>query len=334
MDVTFLIGNGFDINFGLKTRYEEFLPAYIETPSLNDNIMNFKKNIDRNLSNWSDVEIEFGNYTANYSDGESMLFREALIDFSRCFSDYLKQENEKLLNEKILVAISKRIVSGLIYFHNHLRAAQQSTVMGVFTAYSNEYFNYNFINFNYTFLLDQATGLIDRASVIHNQTKGEAIKDKINKPVHIHGTYAQDMLIGINDESQMANKSFLEERRLTQLFIKPQANLYGKTSIHNTCEKLINNSRIIVIFGMSLGKTDAVWWKTIINWLRSEGNRQLVIFQYRKNYVVSLRESFVDCVEDVFQLLQDYGLTAQIRSSVEDRIHIAISNDLLGQPII
>ena len=30
MNITFLIGNGFDINLGLKTRYSDFYPYFIE----------------------------------------------------------------------------------------------------------------------------------------------------------------------------------------------------------------------------------------------------------------------------------------------------------------
>ena len=30
MNITFLIGNGFDINLGLKTRYTNFYPYYLE----------------------------------------------------------------------------------------------------------------------------------------------------------------------------------------------------------------------------------------------------------------------------------------------------------------
>ena len=202
------------------------------------------------------------------------------------------------------------------------------------TNYANDAYIYNFINFNYTFLLDQGIGAMDKANIIHRSSRGENIRDRINIPLHIHGTYLHDLLLGVNDESQVANKSLLEERRLTQLFIKPKANSFSKTGIHESCENIIKNSRIIVIFGMSLGKTDASWWEMIISWLRAEGNRQLVIFQYRDKYNAPLRESYVDCVEDVYLTLQDYGLTAEIRETVESRIHIEISNNLLGSRII
>lgn len=44
MQITFLIGNGFDIGIGLKTRYEDFYKEYcIIRENDNDNIKNFKK---------------------------------------------------------------------------------------------------------------------------------------------------------------------------------------------------------------------------------------------------------------------------------------------------
>lgn len=36
MKITFLIGNGFDINLGLKTKYSEFLDYYLDSKKLED----------------------------------------------------------------------------------------------------------------------------------------------------------------------------------------------------------------------------------------------------------------------------------------------------------
>ena len=42
MDVVFLLGNGFDINIGMKTRYCDFYDYYFKQISLNDIIKTFK----------------------------------------------------------------------------------------------------------------------------------------------------------------------------------------------------------------------------------------------------------------------------------------------------
>lgn len=43
MNITFFIGNGFDINIGLKTKYSDFLYYYLDSKKLE----NFK---DKNVS--------------------------------------------------------------------------------------------------------------------------------------------------------------------------------------------------------------------------------------------------------------------------------------------
>ena len=44
MDVVFLLGNGFDINIGMKTRYCDFYDYYFKQISLNNIIKTFKNN--------------------------------------------------------------------------------------------------------------------------------------------------------------------------------------------------------------------------------------------------------------------------------------------------
>ena len=68
MNITFLLGNGFDIGLGLETGYENFYDKYsVILPTDNKNINSFKTMLqDRNLDDkkkiidWSDFEKAFG----------------------------------------------------------------------------------------------------------------------------------------------------------------------------------------------------------------------------------------------------------------------------------
>ena len=55
MNVTFLIGNGFDLGIGLKTAYSDFYNVYCKSDS-NDSlaVKKFKSEIQGNYENWSD----------------------------------------------------------------------------------------------------------------------------------------------------------------------------------------------------------------------------------------------------------------------------------------
>ena len=63
MNVTFLIGNGFDLGIGLKTAYSDFYNVYCKSDS-NDSlaVKKFKSEIQGNYENWSDFEAAFGEY--------------------------------------------------------------------------------------------------------------------------------------------------------------------------------------------------------------------------------------------------------------------------------
>lgn len=49
MNVTFLIGNGFDINLGLDTRYSDFYPYFIKNASSDNMIRNW---ISKDIELW------------------------------------------------------------------------------------------------------------------------------------------------------------------------------------------------------------------------------------------------------------------------------------------
>ena len=72
MKITFFIGNGYDINIGLKTAYHDFLKWYVEQPSKNDTITDFKKIIEDGIEYWSDLEIALGKYTTRFSSFEQI----------------------------------------------------------------------------------------------------------------------------------------------------------------------------------------------------------------------------------------------------------------------
>ena len=62
MNILFLIGNGFDLNLGMKTNYNDFYKYYASKQSSSDLIQKLKKEIDGNIENWSDLELALGKY--------------------------------------------------------------------------------------------------------------------------------------------------------------------------------------------------------------------------------------------------------------------------------
>ena len=80
-NITFIIGNGFDLKYKLKTSYKHFLDEYLEIPSANGSIDAFKETIraekdERGYGNWSDLERQMGRYEPN-----------TLAEFVECYDD-------------------------------------------------------------------------------------------------------------------------------------------------------------------------------------------------------------------------------------------------------
>ena len=60
---------------------------------------------------------------------------------------------------------------------------------------------------------------------------------------HIHQTLEDDeILVGCNDVSQIANKSFHDNRFLCNLFLKPRTNSLLGTGVNQDCENVILNT--------------------------------------------------------------------------------------------
>ena len=103
MNVTFLIGNGFDINLGLRTKYTDFIEIYREIqPQDNEIIKRFKRNvIEKNLPRWSDAELAFGEATSSISENFTVEdFCDCHTHFCKTLAEYLRSEQKRLVLNK------------------------------------------------------------------------------------------------------------------------------------------------------------------------------------------------------------------------------------------
>lgn len=70
MQILYLIGNGFDVNLGMKTKYTDFYKFYQEIETESTILKNLKKNINRKVITWSDLELRLGEYTQSLKTDE------------------------------------------------------------------------------------------------------------------------------------------------------------------------------------------------------------------------------------------------------------------------
>ena len=91
-NITFLIGNGFDLSFGVHSQYRDIYKAYSETQtSAEPFVDNFKEEIQH----WSNFEMDLAKFAAKCSTEAQIV--DCLRDFKQFTEDYLIEEQKAAL---------------------------------------------------------------------------------------------------------------------------------------------------------------------------------------------------------------------------------------------
>ena len=144
----------------------------------------------------------------------------------------------------------------------------------------------------------------------------------------MHGTTESFPVLGVNDESQITNKELLETPQFKEMLVKAQ-NVHALGMLwHNQAEEQISNSRVICILGMSLGATDAKWWRKLVQWLKADSNRHIVLYWYEKNPpngISTVKQ--LQAVDAAKNKLLSYtaNLSANEIATLKNRIHVVIN---------
>lgn len=340
MNITFLIGNGFDINMGLATQFSDFLDDYlVEEPTDSESVRQFKQDIrKRELEDeqtqpksklWANAEMAFGEYTDTvFKQHETAnAFCERHMDFCKKLARYLQAQEERIKTE----GMEQDFIDALQNFRYGLSAVQREQVEASAKAFGGNY-TFNFIIFNYTEVIDELVGSI-------KEGKGEfgkrifgnsSNKNSIGTVVHVHGTTRREMVLGVNDVSQVKNTALFEGTSPAYInsFIKPQTNKWNESKVDEQTHQLLKSSDLIYIYGMSLGDTDTIWWQRIISSMKNKVHLRVLIYAFdaprdplvkteRWLYDATLKQKFLS-----FSKEQTDGL--------ENRIHV-ISEDIFSE---
>lgn len=282
MNVTFLIGNGFDINLGLDTRYSDFYPYFIKNAS-EDNMI--KSWIPQDITLWADLEESLGYALHQLEPNLIPKFYIDKAELELLLIDYLEQEQEKLSilcdeNSNVDNSIYQEMIKSMNSIKNNLSSDEKASIDKTFAFYDTENFIYEFISFNYTNTLDRLLAICSKngSSFGKRNSQNGTRSNNWGNVLHIHGTTEAELILGVNDVDQINNEFLQKNSIFLDTFIKPQINKkIGQQKI-NQATKIIEGSHIICIFGMSLGLTDKMWWQKLIKWLLSNPNNKLIVF--------------------------------------------------------
>ena len=283
MNITFLIGNGFDLNLKLNTRYSDFYKYYIE----NDPKDLLSKSIKSDYEMWSDLEVGLGEFLINIDESQIDEFLDSKSTLERMLSEYLTLENQRISfkDEKAIAEEFKKKILNFFSDFNSLDKDHYHQVVGA----TKETINYNFITFNYTSVLDEIVAAAQKnCKPFGNHIAGSTgYNDVVVLPHHIHGKLTEDLILGLDNVEQISNDKLKTNPKLTNYIIKSVVNTaLGEKKIEKAKE-IINKSKFICLFGLSIGDTDGMWWSYIIEWLKKSNDNRLVLF-INKNTNVQL----------------------------------------------
>ena len=179
--------------------------------------------------------------------------------------------------------------------------------------------DYSFITFNYTKTLDEII------KIYFSYTK-----KRIEKLIHIHGKLDADVVLGINDITQLGKHKFNFTKKLFRAFIKPLFNnVYDEQRVIDAVDT-ISRSDVICIYGMSLGESDEMWVEKIYNWLAQNSNHHLIYYKYSEKRFNRLNSDEIMDEEDerVEELIERICKGRERKEEFYSQVHVPVEFDI------
>ena len=322
MNILYIIGNGFDLAQGMKTQYANFYPYYLKCKSPNKVVGLLKKEITENIGDWSDMEIALGKFT-NKVDSEDE-FIEMYFDLSDRLAEYLKQESENAKLSK-----QSRMVDDLFEPFRYLEPLDQRLYLNHCNKFlgngNRAVVEVNVVTLNYTDSIERLVG----SQHLRNVSM-ESGSFSLCNICHLHGVLDDTILVGVNDEQQIANNSFQQNQAIKDCLVKPEAIAAMRSDKSILCHGFIKKADIIILYGVSLGATDANLWKAVVDRLASNDHPLLVYFHHSLKVIPRNKKQLLGRKEaEVRELLyQRLGLPKNLQS--KDRILVGYNKEIFA----
>lgn len=256
MNIVYLIGNGFDVKFNLKTKYSDFYKhAYTIKDSDPDEVKLLKQEIMTDIDSWADLEQALGRFTVNLKSLSA--FETVFDDIRLNLASYIsKQDKSFSASAQELSTFIEHLSRPVIFLTNK----EVAEIGSFYKKINSSETSISIINFNYTTTIEK---------ILNNNKQDIRVKNSINRAItiknviHIHGLTDSRFTLGVDRIEQIDNVSFQKNEDVIEAMVKPMYNSIGGHLEDDDCKNLINNANIICIYGMSLGDTDKTWWELI-----------------------------------------------------------------------
>jgi hypothetical protein len=336
MRIAFLLGNGIDLGFQLNTSARTCVAEYVESQARTDdpNIRFLIEQITKTPETWADFELGFGDLTQAYEEKSPSLLEEAHYHFAAQLAAHLKAEEARFVESHDMEHLSQAFGRFLVGFPSHLTPTFRADIQKVLGSSSRDQRQYQVISFNYTSVVDRLVESLRReAKGIFQRRHGtRSVVDKLEAVVHPHGTVDEAMVVGVNDESQIASLVYRNDERILETLLKGRSCSASGHDGPSRALGLIASSQIVCVAGMSLGETDKDYWVKIGENLIRNPSSRLVIFHYARtgSSQTSARTASTQReVQDLFlaRACIDEGQHLELRA----RIRVALFTDLFEE---
>ena len=242
-EVIVVIGNGFDVNLGLKTKYSDFIQSSaFQEEMISNSLFQYLFTQYTQNNGWIDAEIELKNYTKsnpeNYHE-EFKILKQKLTQYLR------KTTNPESIDYKKIHTIETEA----------LKIMRDIKDM-----------NFLILNFNYTNTCEDIL-----FHLYHGNN--ELYQNAKKRIIHVHGSIENnDIIFGIEDKANIDEK---------YIFLKKSVN--PNFCILDVETILQRNSEDILFFGYSLGVTDYTYFKDFfarLSLYSIESGKSVIIFYY------------------------------------------------------
>ena len=344
MQITFLVGNGFDLNAGLRTRFSDFFKVYCEETA-NDKpvIKKFKEEIGTNVELWSDFEKQMGAYTFKVTkdipeEGELSIedYYTCIDDFRNKFIIYLNEEIRRLTVMANTDQIRDKCQDMLRNPFRYLRTGQRDRLYNYIDAQDQPLtVEYGFVVFNYTDMCEQCMRIQSPRKIMGYCNEPVEAIISADRFVYVHGRLGSEILLGVDNISQIKNPFLQNDEELVYSIVKPISNRELESGQDEKAKELIETSNVIIIYGMSLGETDNFWWRVIADWLlqgKNSEERFLIVYSCDGTTNRSSTRNAVRNQKEVRKkILEAYGyeLEEKDKDYMMNHIFCALNTDIL-----
>lgn len=337
VNICIIVGNGFDLAAGLGTSTTEFVARFAAKHNSADTPAGrlAAKIQEEGPENWADFERKLGEYAAEldpvvldvdiveeYVDAKAAVEQE-LVGFIA--------EKEALINPDWVERATGECLDSVCCWLNALTPRDRQRILGDFSSpYS---FDVNFVTLNYTSLLDQMVRLRGKNAIASSESYVEGYR--IREIVHAHGDLRGNPICGVDQPSQIRSELISADESVLETVVKSSTQEMLGSLDDAKARDLINSAEVTLVYGCSLGVTDARWWKAVIDRLKgSSTKRFVVLFSYgfeRSGSTAAVVRGRMNRLKE--KLYESAGYSKDdLNAQLTDRIFILPSDAIFKMP--